>query len=177
MTIVRIPLDVICVKTGVLCPSCQRKVDEGIVKPIEVDIMRVLLNLENEIKELRNATYEKTYQVDNTLIVVIKVDKASNELAKKIRQALVKELGRDYRIRVLLKSEEDPRQLVSQLLIPLTVKGINIMWLPDGTQKYVVNVRGPLRRLAIPKEQVEKILEEILGAPVEIRVETPRRSF
>ena len=163
-------------KTGILCPSCQRKVDEGIVKPIEVDIMRILLNLEKDIKELRDATYEKTYQVDNTLIVVIKTKEASNELARKIKQALVRELGREYKIRVLLKSSDDPRQLVSQLLIPLTVRGINIVWLPDGTQKYVVNVRGSLRKLAIPKEQVEKILSEILGAPVEIRVET-RRSF
>ncbi len=171
----RIPLDTICVKTGVLCPSCQRKVDEGVVSPIEVDIMRVLLNLENEIKELRDATYEKTYQVDNTLIVVLKTKEASNELAKRIRQALVRELGREYRIRVVLKSTDDPKQIVSQLLIPLTVRGINIVWLPDGTQKYVVNVKGSLRRLAIPKEQVEKILSEILKAPVEVRVEERRR--
>jgi len=163
------------VRTGILCPNCQRKVDEGIVKPIEVDIMRVLLELEKEIKELRDAVYEKTYQVDNTLIVVLKTKDATNELARRIKQALVKELGRDYKIRVLLKSSDDPRQLVSQLLIPLTVRGMNIVWMPDGTQKYVVIVRGSPRKMAIPKEQAEKILSEILGAPVEIRIESRRR--
>jgi len=47
----RIPLDTICVKTGILCPSCQRKVDEGEVQEFEVEILRNLLELENEIKE------------------------------------------------------------------------------------------------------------------------------
>jgi predicted nucleic acid-binding Zn-ribbon protein len=51
MARLRIPLDTICVKTGILCPSCQRKVDEGEVQEFEVEILRNLLELENEIKE------------------------------------------------------------------------------------------------------------------------------
>ena len=166
----RIPLDTICVKTGILCPSCQRKVDEGQVKPFEVDVMRALLELENEIKELRNASYVKSYVLNNNLIVILKLDHWSPELLRKIRQALSRKLNR--RVRVVAKVSE-PRELAAQLLFPLSVKGVNVVWLPDGTQKYVVRVdRRGARRLPIPKEEAEKILSDILNAPIEIRFES-----
>ncbi|UXD21364.1 transcription elongation factor [Ignicoccus pacificus DSM 13166] len=170
MARLRIPLDTICVKTGILCPSCQRKVDEGEVQEYEVDVMRKLLELENEIKELKNATYVKSYDLGNLLIVVLKMDEWDTDLVRKIRQALSRAL--DRRVRVVIKTPE-PREVASQLLIPLTVRGVNVVWLPDGTQKYVVRVsrgfsrRGP--RLPAPKEELEKVLSDILGAPIEIR--------
>ncbi len=168
----RIPLDVICVKTGILCPSCQRKVDEGIVQPYEVDVMRKLLELEEkELKQLRNFEYVKSYDLGSVLIVVLKGDQTDPELIRKVRQALTKAL--DRRVRVVIKVPE-PREVASQVLIPLTVKGVNVVWLPSGTQKYVVRVKGPIRKLPAPKEELEKVLSDILGAPIEIRHDESR---
>jgi transcription antitermination factor NusA-like protein len=166
MAKLRIPLDVICVKTGILCPSCQRKVDEGLVQPYEVDIMRKLLELEEEVKQLKNLEYVKSYDLGSVLIVVLKGEQVDPEVIRKIRQALSKAL--DRKVRVVIKVPE-AREVASQVLIPLTVKGVNVVWMPDGTEKYVVRVKGPIRKLPAPKEELEKVLSDILGAPIEIR--------
>jgi transcription antitermination factor NusA-like protein len=166
----RIPLDTICVKTGILCPSCQRKVDEGEVEKYEIEIMKKLLELEEEIRELKNAIYVKSYDLGNIVVIVLKSEELDMERLRKVRQAISKILNR--KVRIILKSSE-PREVASQLLLPLTVKGVNVVWLPDGSQKYVVRVsKGGSRRaprLPAPKELLEKVLGDILDAPIEIR--------
>ena len=162
----RIPLDTICVKTGVLCPSCQRKVSSGLVKEYEVDVMRKLLELEDKIRELRNAEYVKSYDLGELLVVVLKLPEWDKELVRRIRQALSRELNR--KVRVVVKGA-DPREMAAQLLIPLEVRGVNIVWTPDGTQKYVIRVDRGGKRWPAPKGELEKVLGELLDAPVEIR--------
>ncbi|MCY0868878.1 MAG: hypothetical protein OWQ48_06620 [Desulfurococcus sp.] len=66
------PLDRICVKSGVLCPSCQRKVEEGVVREDEIPVMRVLMDLEEKLKFLRKGSYSKTYRLRDRLIVMIR---------------------------------------------------------------------------------------------------------
>ncbi|ALU11472.1 transcription elongation factor NusA [Ignicoccus islandicus DSM 13165] len=162
----KIPLDTICVKTGILCPSCQRKVSSGLVKEYEVDIMRKLLDLEERIKELKDAEYVKSYDLGDLLVIVLKLPDWDKDVVRRIRQALSRELNR--KVRVVVKGA-DPREMAAQLLIPLDVRGVNIVWTPDGTQKYVIRVDRKGKRWPAPKEELEKVLSELLDAPVEIR--------
>jgi transcription antitermination factor NusA-like protein len=112
----------------------------------------------------------KSYDLGNLLVVVLKMDNWDTELVRRVRQALSKAL--DRKVRVIIKTPE-PREVASQLLIPLTVRGVNVVWLPDGTQKYVVRIskgfsrRGP--KLPASKEELERVLSDVLGAPIEIR--------
>ncbi len=162
----KIPLDTICVKTGILCPSCQRKVSSGIVKEYEVDVMRKLLELEDKLKELKQAEYVKSYDLGDLLVIVLKLPNWDKDMIRRLRQILSRELNR--KVRVVVKGA-DPREMAAQLLIPLDVKGINIVWLPDGTQKYVIRVDKRGKRWPAPKEGLESVLSELLDAPVEIR--------
>ena len=179
----KIPLDRICVKTGVLCPSCQFKVEKGIVKEFEVDIMRALLELEEEMKELKEAEYIKSYDLGDLILVILKVPRGydTNEVAKKIRQALSKKLDLvGKRLRVVLVSDirdprKDPSRVAAQLLAPLTVTGINIVWLPNGEEKYRIRAIGNPNRLIAPKEKLEELLSDLLGKKVEIEIERRRR--
>ncbi len=166
----RIPLDQICVKTGVLCPRCQALIDEGVYEPFEVDLMRTLLDLEKEIKELSSATYEKAYQIDNLVVLVLKWPDYDPELLRRLRQALQRKLERK-KVRVVVSNAE-PKEMAAMLLLPVTVKGVNIVWMPDGSQKYVVRVsQREMRKLPAPKEQLEKILSKLFDSEVVIRPE------
>jgi len=69
----RIPLDTLCVKTGVLCPRCQSIVRSGSVKEYEVDVMRELLDLEElpDFKFLKDMEYVRSVTSEGALVIIL----------------------------------------------------------------------------------------------------------
>ncbi len=171
----RFPLDYICVKTGVLCPRCQKLIDSGEVEVFEVDIMRVLIDLENddELKDLvKSLTYIKSYKVSDTIVVL--VDLKEKFVHPSILQRIARAIGERLRarVRVINSASKDLRSVASQLVFPARILGINTVWLPDGSTFYVVRIpRNEARYIPIPLSTVERILSSITGIDVQIRAE------
>jgi hypothetical protein len=68
----KIPLDYLCVKSGLLCNRCQSLVDSGEVDSFEVKVMQALLELEEtQFKELKDSTYYKAIKVNDLLILLV----------------------------------------------------------------------------------------------------------
>ncbi len=165
----RYPLDRICVRSGILCPICQRKVDTGIVKEYEIPIMKSLMEIEEQIKELRDqGEYVRSYKYDSFIVILIRgiddmeiLERLSKKLSSKLRA----------RVRVVNYSSEKKR-IVEQLIYPASLLGINTLWLPDGSEQTVIRIsRQDQRFLAGKRKYLEEILSELLGRPVRIRFE------
>jgi len=171
---VKIPLDHICVKTGVLCPRCQRLVDTGAVQRFEIDVMRALLEVESRVdfRFLKDASYVKSFNIDNVLVLLIELRESnihSRTLAK-LGRALAEKLGR--RVRVVNVAHGNLRDIASQLIYPARVIGVNTLWLPDGTIEHIVRIpRSDRRYLPLNTLIIENILSQITGMNVRIRVE------
>jgi len=168
--LVKIPLDHICVKSGILCPRCQTLIEEGVVEPYEVDVMKALIELEESgIRELRDAEYIKTYKEGNLVVLVLKGKLTIHNLSR-----IAKSLSEKFegsRVKVVLKSS-DLRQVASQVLYPARIQGINTLWLPDGSTQYIIRVpRSEQRIIRDNKTEFERILSKIMGSVVEIRFE------
>ncbi len=162
------PLDRICVKSGILCPNCQRKVDTGIVGKYEIPIMKALMELEDEMKELRKGEYVKAYEVDNMVVIIVKgfddygeLEKISKRLSGKLRKKVK-----------LVNMVGDRKRLVEQVIAPATLLGLNTLWLPDGREEVIVRVPRREQRLIIGrKKKLEELLTKLLGTNVRIRFE------
>ena len=174
---VKIPLDYVCVKSGVLCPRCQGLVDSGEVDEREIPIMKTLIELEEKenINLLKKATYYKAFFVDNDLIVIVMDLGVGTSIpiftrhARKIEQKLSEKIG--ARIKIIPKAN-DVRGLASFLLFPTRILGVNILWLPDGSIEYVIRVPRRSRKYIEPYlETYERILNDLLGKKVAIRFE------
>ena len=162
------PLDKICVKSGILCPTCQRKVDTGIVDKNEIPIMKALMELEDKLKELRRGEYIKSYDLNGLVIVLIR-DHWEKEEIEKISKELSNALRR--RTKVVIYTS-DKKYLVEQILYPATLLGMNTLWLPDGTEQIIVRVsRRDQRFIGGRKRLLEKLLTDLLGKNVRIRFE------
>ncbi len=172
---VQIPLDYVCVKSGVLCPRCQGLIDSGAVDEREVPIMKALIELEESegMQLLKKATYHKAYFVDNDMVIIV-MDlgvgtsvPVFSRYAREIEQKLKEKLGMKVKI---IPRASDVRGLATHLLYPARVLGVNTLWLPDGSIEYVVRItRRDERRLGKAKEVYERILSEILGKRTHIR--------
>lgn len=170
----KIPLDYLCVKTGVLCPRCQRLVDTGVVGEYEVPVMRALLELEErpDFKFLKDAKYIKTLKLDSMMVLLLEIndpDLKPKDLGR-LGRALSDKLR--VKVRVINKTTGDIRELARQLMYPARVAGVNTLWLPDGSIEHIVRVpRADIRYLPMKTSSLEEILTQITGMNVRIRIE------
>lgn len=170
----KIPLDHICVKSGVLCPRCQGLVASGAVEDHEVNVMRALLELEGtpEFKFLRNSIYHRAIKLGDFLAILLQLaDSVSNpRLINRLDRHLSDALG--MRVRVIDRSSGNIKHIVSQLIMPARVSGINTLWLPDGSTQYIVRIpRSDSRYLPASREVIEEVLSNLIGSGVRIRAE------
>ncbi|KSW11523.1 transcription elongation factor [Pyrodictium occultum] len=169
------PLDYVCVKSGVLCPRCQGLIDSGVVDEREVDIMKALIELEEDegMRILKKATYYKAYFIDDDMVIIV-MDlgvgtsvPVFTKYARELEQRLRERLGK--RVKIIPKAS-DVRGLATHLLYPVRILGVNTLWLPDGSIEYVVRIpRRDERRLGKAKEMYERILSELLGKKTRIK--------
>ncbi|MCI4462484.1 MAG: transcription elongation factor [Thermogladius sp.] len=162
------PLDRICVKSGVLCPNCQRKVDSGEVSREEIPIMKALMELEEEIKELRKGNYVKSFDFGDEVIVILRGEWEESEIDK-ISKELSAKLGKN--VKILLEGE-GVKKLMEQLLYPASILGINTLWLPDGSEQMVIRLSKRDRKYLRGKEEkYKKFISAIVGKNIEITFE------
>ncbi len=158
------PLDKICVKSGIFCPSCQRKLDSGIVDYSEVDVMKALMELEDRLKELRRGEYVKSYSLDNTVVVILKGSWEKQELGR-IARELANRLGK--RVKLVIDTG-DKRKLVDQIISPARIIGISTIWLPDGSEQMVIRISRRDQRILRNKDEWENLLSKLVGRAARI---------
>ncbi len=165
----QIPLDKICVKSGVLCDKCKAKIDSGKYQRWEVDVMRALLNLESNFRELKNASYRKSVIVGDTLYIVLdNVTAVSRQLAR----ALEKELSSlNIRRIFVVPGSNDPRKLIESLL-PSQVLSVNTYYAPDGSTYYIAKLPSNERwRISELEQSTKAVFKSLSGSDLYIEYE------
>lgn len=159
------PLDKICIKSGVFCPSCQRKIEIGMVTEDDVLVLRAIINLEDKLKFLRKGEYVKSVNIDDEVVVLVKNSFEIGELIT-LERELSSILGKKVKA---LEYTNDLKRLIEQLISPASLLGINKIWLPTGEEVVSIRVsRRDKKYLSKVKEQYEALIEKISGAKVKI---------
>ncbi|MCE4617567.1 MAG: transcription elongation factor [Desulfurococcales archaeon] len=168
----KIPLDTICVRSGILCPNCRRKIESGQYEEFEVDVMRVFLELEREsdLRWLSQSEYVKAYRFNGFLVVLLRLKGSTRSIPSRIAKILAEKLG-FRKVRIIDYGTGDLRYLASQLLFPARVLRVNVVYLPSIVQYNVIIRRGDLSRLPASKELLERVLSAISNKPVLISEE------
>lgn len=156
---VRIPLDTICVRSGLLCPRCEARIREGEYEEWEVDVMKALLDVGERLGgEVR---YVKAHRVGGEVYIFL-------EAPRGLPVWLGQELSRALGARVyVVEYSKDIRRLASNLLHPARVIGLDYSYLPDGSTLLQVKVdRSPRRGV---EELAKKVLSLVSGMEVTIQ--------
>jgi transcription antitermination factor NusA-like protein len=135
---VQIPLDKICVKSGMLCPNCQAKIDKGLYEKWEVDVMKVLIEMEEKFKGMKDVNYKKSIIFDKKLYIMLEnLGQHKYEIEKYLREKL-SNFG--FNKIVLIEYTNNPKELVYKLLHNIEIKTANIYYSPDGNIYYIVKI-------------------------------------
>jgi len=150
-------LDNFCLKSGILCPYCQKKLESGEVSETDIKIARLLLSLEDEYPPLQEMYFHKAVEADGFLALVV----GRGDMARLLSYGgkIVKAVGQEMRKKVrVLEYGVDNRKFLEDLFAPLSIITINTIWLPDGTTETRVILRKTSQK---PSSKNIKALKEV----------------
>ena len=145
-----------CLKSGILCPSCEDKVRRGEVSKLYVEVARFLLDAESRWPQLHSITLYDVVDGDGVMALV--VNRGGIKTMLRLRP-LLRELSRRFGRKVkVLEKDAGERRFIEDLFSPMEVVAINAIWLPDGSTETRVVLRG---RRPVGFSDVEEALKKI----------------
>ena len=173
---VKTPLCEFCLKSGILCPKCQGKVNSGEISEGDVRIARMLLKISEHYPSLQNISFHKSYEIDGVIAIVVDRGDLPHLLgySGKILRELDEVTGKKVRV---LEEGVDARKFLEDLFAPSGIASLNTIWLPDGSTETRVILSGPARRLPIDVETLKALAEKIRGITIRVEFEIPRRQM
>ena len=130
-----------CLRSGILCSKCRRKVESGKVSQLDIEIGRFLLSLEGEYPSLQDVFFHKSIESGDVLVIFVGRGDIPRILSYggKIIKALEQKTGKIVRV---LEYQSDERKFLEDLFAPMDILTINHIWLPDGTTETRVILKG-----------------------------------
>ena len=135
-----------CLRSGILCPKCRKKVESGKVSQLDIEIGRFLLSLEEEYPSLQDVFFHKSIESGDVLAIFVGRGDIPRILSHggKIIKALEQKTGKTVRI---LEYQSDERKFLEDLFAPMDILTINHIWLPDGTTETRVILKGKKKNM------------------------------
>lgn len=169
---VRTELCSFCVKSGILCPRCQERVDKGRITQLDLRVIQLLTDMEKSYPILQEVYFYKAAEVGDTLAIMVDrrdVGKVVGHEGRIIRA--ISERAGGKRIKVLGYGGDD-RQFLEELLSPMSILTINTVWLPDGSTetKAVLQGRVP-RHMPVDLDIAKQLAREIQGLTLRVEFE------
>jgi len=160
------------VKSGILCPRCQERLDKGRITQLDLKVIGLLSELEKSHPILQEVHFHKAAEVGETLAIMVDrrdIGKIVG-LEGRIVRAISEQAG-GKRIKILGYGGDD-RQFLEELLSPLSILTINTVWLPDGSTetKAILQGRTP-RHMPVDLEVTRQLAREIQGLTLRIEFE------
>ena len=167
---VKTPICLFDLKTGILCSSCEEKLRMGIISELDIEVAKALLKLEETKYRhlLQDVRFHKAYVVDDVLAIL--VDQKGGRLLKELGDMF----GKKVRV---LSYRCDLKEFLEELLAPASILALNRVWLPDGSTEVKVVVSYTGRRPPINFETAKSLSMTIRGVPLRIEVDKSRRVF
>ena len=162
------PICEVCLKSGILCPGCQQKLDQGKVSELDVKIARALHKSSARNKEVRDITYERSILVDSLAILI--VDKKDLPAFMGKGGKLLKSLSNQLKVTVrVLGDLKDPKVVANDLVRPARLLGINTVFAVDGTDKYKIRIaQEDAQKMPLSLEELEKLINNLTGQEVSV---------
>jgi len=162
------PFDAFCLRSNVLCKSCDRKIKSGEYSQTDLEISRFLTEESEGIRQLADIEFKKSMIEGEYLILVLNKGQTANFFAQ--GRKLIRDLSKKYGKRVkVLEEDQTPRDFLEGLFAPAKILALNTIWLPDGTTETKVILGREVHRKKSEIEALKKLAKTIKG--IDIRVQ------
>ena len=162
-----LPVCDVCLKSGMLCQGCENKLKSGEISSMDVDIAKLLYKIGDG-----KLGFKKTIEIGDVVIIVTDKDQVGKLIGKggKIVREISKTVGKKVRV---VGEDSDLKSVVTDILAPARISGINIVYGKDGEQKYKIRVRREdSRRLPAKLDILNDIIQQLTGEKTLVVIES-----
>jgi len=147
-----------CLRSGILCSKCKRKVERGEVSKLDLEIARLLVSIEDKYPPLQDVNFHKAIEANGVLAIIVRRGDIAKMLSYggKITKLLERKMKKSIRV---LEHNSNERKFLEDLFAPLNILTINKIWLPDGSTETRVILKRKKTSLNITamKELAKKV--------------------
>lgn len=157
----KLPICLIDAQTNTLCRKCKQLLREGRISDIDIEISKILLDLSNTERDIKNIAFYSAIELDEVVILITRHQDvpllSKKEVIDKIKQVVYKEIR-------FLERTKDPKKLVESLLHPIPILNVSTLYLPPFSDKeYKIEISKKYKdQLPIPEEVVVQTVTSVL---------------
>jgi len=151
-----------------LCTGCQRKLAEGKITQLDVEVSKILSNMVVKYPSLQNVKISRAVVVGPLVLLEVRKKDVSDIIGPKreILNAIEQKIGRKTHLIELAKSE---RKIIESLFLPVEVLGVNKIFVPDGSEEFKVRVRqADVEGLPMSEKALQEAAYALLGRHIRI---------
>ncbi|MFQ6124320.1 MAG: hypothetical protein ACE5R6_06900 [Candidatus Heimdallarchaeota archaeon] len=166
-----LPICSFCAKTGMLCTGCQRKLADGKITQLDIELSKILSKIANKYPSLQNVKITRAVAVDSFVLLEVRKQDISNIIGsnRRILNEIEQKLGQKIHVIEFAKSE---RKIIESLFSPVEVLGVNKIFVPDGSEEFKVRIRRiDVRDLPMSEEMLQEATYALLQRHIRIFLE------
>jgi transcription antitermination factor NusA-like protein len=169
----KLPICIFDAKNSVLCPQCERRVEDGELTTADVDGSIKLAKLAKSNQEIEKFTLHSCKEFDGNFVLSL----SKNDIMT-IRQSRVfyRLLQDQFKGKIwLVEAEENDKRFIEDMFFPTKILSINSVWVPGGVEKTRAVVSGKwTAKFPINTETVIRIVKNARNLDIEIEFENKR---
>lgn len=161
----------VCAISGIFCENCEEKLRSSIITEQEIEVAKILYEMEGKFKELHNISLESVAELsEEDLAVIIFSNEYLNPVfISTLSKALSNKIEKNVKV---VEKTSDIKKFITQFLSPIKVLSINEVWAPDGSHEYAIRISYKESKKSLAsKNDIERILSNLLSSNVRIILE------
>ncbi len=154
------PLCNVCLNSDILCMACKKKLDEGKITESDIKVSKVINEISKTFKPLKEVEIKKVIEGEKISVIVCKKGDGARLVGKD--GVMIKKLSKlvEKPLRVVEESE-DVREFIQNLVNPIPVIGLNIIYKPEKEVLKVIIPRG--RKIPMSKGSFAEVVNLMFG--------------
>ena len=144
-------------KTEILCSRCESKLKSGQLTEGDIEASYKFAKLAQKNGEIDKFTLVSAQKIDDEIVVYLKNSdmvylRSNSQILEKIKKAFENRIW-------LIESGSSDKRFLENLLFPIKISLLNLVWLPDGNK--LTKIIIPTQKTKIEIEKLKKIAQTI----------------
>jgi transcription antitermination factor NusA-like protein len=160
-----LPICEVCAKTGVLCNVCEKKLSQGEISPLDVELSKILYELSGG-----DVGFTKAIETDDSIIILTPKDSIGKIIGRS--GATIKVISRKVGKPVRVVGAGELNEMIHDLISPARVLGVNKVFKPDGSVLQRIRIsRKDSSKLRLSVKDIQNIISSLSKDKMEILFE------
>lgn len=162
------PICSVCLNSNMLCTACKKRADKDNLSEDDMKILKAINEVSKTFKPLSDVEIKKIVNVEKMSVVVCREGDGARLVGKDgvMIKKLSRIVGRPLRV---VEESGDVKEFIKNLINPVPVVGLNVIYKPGKEVLKVVIPRG--RKIPMSKESFSRIVNVVFGKDAVVRNE------